>query len=190
MENSTAKKKKQGTAENNVDTTSTSASIINKQSTGIRSVAKIISGVAIATSLLVFIGIKRYINQGGPFTPWTCCVFGYECEQNYNIPFRGYVYNDYVAAEQAFKENFYAGEEVGASAFPYLNGKLVLDIQGGWQNGEEQAPYTGNTLQMVFSSSKVLVILLCVCFFPVYVHVYFWLHKSMLTVLENNVINN
>ncbi|KAI7856351.1 beta-lactamase/transpeptidase-like protein [Circinella umbellata] len=135
-----------------------SSSIINKQSTSTKltSFWTIVKTISV-TLLFGSLGVKRYLSQGGPFTPLTCSVFGYKCERKYDVPYHGgYVHEDYVAAEQVFKENFYAGEEVGAGVSAFVNGELVLNIQGGWQNFEEQIPYTENTLQMVFSSTKVL----------------------------------
>ncbi|KAG2223337.1 hypothetical protein INT45_008994 [Circinella minor] len=139
-----------------------SSSISNKQSnpttrsTAIWSVFKILTAVVAAASAIGYIGIERYLTQGGPFTPWTCSVFGYKCERRYDVSFRGYVDDDYLSAAETFKENFYAGEEVGAAVSAYVDGKLVLDLQGGWQNVEEQIPYTDKTLQVVFSSTKAL----------------------------------
>ncbi|KAI9268179.1 beta-lactamase/transpeptidase-like protein [Phascolomyces articulosus] len=163
------KKKHHTMKENNNKTSSSSlftkkqASIKNKNNNRrtiksiIWTVIKITTMLTVAVSAVGYIGIKRYLNQGGPFTPWTCSVFGYECEQRYDIKYHGgYVHKDYVAAEQAFIQNFYDGEEVGASVSAYVDGELVLDIYGGWQNLEDQVPYTENTLQMVFSSSKVV----------------------------------
>ena len=152
-------KNKQQIKEEKSKSPGTSSSITNKQLNSTRSTAfwTVVKTIFV-TLLFASIGIKRYITQGGPFTPWTCSIFGYGCEQKYNIPYHGgYVHEDYVAAEQVFKENFYAGEEVGAGVSAFVNGELVLDIQGGWQNVEEQIPYTENTLQMVFSSTKALV---------------------------------
>ena len=137
-----------------------SSSITNKQSTSTKltSFWTIVKTISV-TLLFGSLGVKRYLSQGGPFTPLTCSVFGYKCERKYDVPYHGgYVHEDYVAAEQVFKENFYAGEEVGAGVSAFVNGELVLNIQGGWQNFEEQIPYTENTLQMVFSSTKVLVL--------------------------------
>ncbi|KAI9248535.1 beta-lactamase/transpeptidase-like protein [Phascolomyces articulosus] len=105
--------------------------------------------------LLGFFALKRYFSHGA-FTPWTCSVFGYKCNRLYSIPFHGYVHKDYVAAEEAFKENFYIGEEVGAATAVYVDGVLVIDMQGGWQDIDKRIPYTNNTLQLVFSCTKAL----------------------------------
>ncbi|KAI9268180.1 beta-lactamase/transpeptidase-like protein [Phascolomyces articulosus] len=105
--------------------------------------------------LLLCIAGKRYFNQG-PFIPLTCSLFGYACERRYDVPFRGFVHDDYVLAQEAFKNNFYIGEEVGAAVAVYVDGQLVVDMQGGWQNKEDLVPYTEDTLQLVFSCTKAL----------------------------------
>ena len=147
-------KAKEGETSNFISNTSP---IPTTRSTTIWRASKILTAVVIAVSAVGYIGIERYLTRGGPFTPWTCSVFGYKCDSRYDVSFRGYVDDDYAAAAQTFKENFYAGEEVGAAVSAYVDGKLVLDLQGGWQNVEEQIPYTDKTLQITFSSTKALV---------------------------------
>ena len=120
------------------------------------SVLRILACVVGGISIVTYVVAKRIFNEG-VFIPWQCSVLGKDCEQRYNVPFRGYVHPDYVAAQDAFKENFFQGEEVGAAVSAYVDNQLVIDIQGGWQSPEDQIPYTDQTLQIVFSSTKALV---------------------------------
>ncbi|KAI8138504.1 beta-lactamase/transpeptidase-like protein [Fennellomyces sp. T-0311] len=115
----------------------------------------ILAGVLGVISMVTYVAAKRLFNEG-VFIPWRCSILGQNCEERYNVPFRGYVHPDYTAAQDAFKENFFQGEEVGAAVSAYVDGELVVDIQGGWQNPGEQIPYTDKTLQVVFSSTKAL----------------------------------
>ncbi|KAI8138237.1 beta-lactamase/transpeptidase-like protein [Fennellomyces sp. T-0311] len=120
-----------------------------------RSVVWVLLKVIGLVLVLTAVAIARIANEGA-FTPWSCSVFGYGCSKRYDVPFSGYVDEEYVSAEQAFKENFFRGEDIGATATAYVDGKLVLNVQGGWQSVEKRIPYTESSLQMVFSSTKSL----------------------------------
>ncbi|CAF4905101.1 unnamed protein product, partial [Rotaria sp. Silwood2] len=64
-----------------------------------------------------------------------------------------------------FKENFAELLDFGASVAIYHQGKLVVDLCGGWFDRTRTQPYDNNTLQLVFSTSKGLVavaVALCV----------------------------
>ncbi|KAI8150364.1 beta-lactamase/transpeptidase-like protein [Fennellomyces sp. T-0311] len=106
-------------------------------------------------TVLGVVASVRIFNEG-VFIPWSCSVLGYDCSKRYNVEFRGYVNEDYKSAEDAFKNNFFIGDDVGAAVTVYVDGEIVIDMQGGWQNVEDRIPYTNNTLQMVFSSTKAL----------------------------------
>ncbi|CAF4563727.1 unnamed protein product, partial [Didymodactylos carnosus] len=54
---------------------------------------------------------------------------------------------------------------IGASLAIYHNGKLVVDLWGGWFDKNKTKPYTNDTLQLVYSTSKGIVavaVALCV----------------------------
>ncbi|CAF5069440.1 unnamed protein product, partial [Rotaria sp. Silwood1] len=55
--------------------------------------------------------------------------------------------------------------DLGASIAVYYQGKLVVDLWGGWFDQARTKPYDNDTLQLVFSTSKGLVavaVALCV----------------------------
>ncbi|KAJ8656112.1 hypothetical protein O0I10_008125 [Lichtheimia ornata] len=67
-----------------------------------------------------------------------------------------HVHDDYAHVIEVFKANFKDGHDVGAGVAAYVDGELVLDIQGGWQDVESGVPYTKDTLNLVYSSTKML----------------------------------
>ncbi|CAG8478938.1 15001_t:CDS:2 [Dentiscutata heterogama] len=69
---------------------------------------------------------------------------------------QGYVTPEFIGAKKAFVKNFENGNEVGASVAAYYNGKLVVDLQGGYADREAKRKYDEDTLQIVFSSTKVM----------------------------------
>lgn len=107
----------------------------------------------VVVGCLAYVCSERYQSQGA-FMPWRCSVLGLDCPSD--IPVRGYIDEQYRAVQDAFKDNFLWGREVGAGIAAYVDGKLVADLQAGWQDIEAGVPYTEETLQLVFSSTKVL----------------------------------
>ena len=66
---------------------------------------------------------------------------------------------------ESFRENFVQGRDLGGSVAIYHQGKLVVDLWGGWFETTQVKPYTKGTLQLVFSTTKGLVaiaVALCV----------------------------
>lgn len=65
-----------------------------------------------------------------------------------------------------FEQNFIDGLDIGASLCIYHRGQCVVDLSGGWKGEQtKKEPYTPDTLQIVFSTSKGIVaaaIALCV----------------------------
>ncbi len=64
-----------------------------------------------------------------------------------------------------FKDNFVEERDLGGSVAIYYQGKLVVDLWGGWFDQSRTKPYDNDTLQLVFSTSKGLVaaaVALCV----------------------------
>ena len=58
---------------------------------------------------------------------------------------------------EAFETNFAAHGEVGAACCVYLHGKPVVDLWGGVRTPGQSEPYTADTLQMVWSTTKGVV---------------------------------
>ncbi|KAL7312064.1 hypothetical protein PS15m_007864 [Mucor circinelloides] len=88
------------------------------------------------------------------FSSLPCALVGFDCPSH--IPTHGFVDDDYKEVYDLFVNNIKQGHEVGASLAVYVDGKQVIGLQGGWQDVENKIEYTNNTLQMVFSSTKVL----------------------------------
>jgi CubicO group peptidase (beta-lactamase class C family) len=55
---------------------------------------------------------------------------------------------------EAFERNFAEHGEVGAAAAVYVGGRKVVDVWGGIADRDRGTPYTEDTLQLVFSSTK------------------------------------
>jgi CubicO group peptidase (beta-lactamase class C family) len=55
---------------------------------------------------------------------------------------------------EAFARNFEEHGEVGAATALYVHGRKVVDLWGGVADRESGAPYTEDTLQLVFSTTK------------------------------------
>lgn len=82
---------------------------------------------------------------------------------NYNVC--GTTANGWEFIRKLFIENFKEERDLGASIAIYHQGKLVVDLWGGWFDGSRTKPYDNDTLQTVFSTSKGLVataVALCV----------------------------
>ena len=79
---------------------------------------------------------------------------------------RGYVAQGWERIRTAFEQNFIEQLDIGASLCIYHRGICVVDLCGGWKDTETKTePYTPETLQLVFSTSKGIIaaaIALCV----------------------------
>jgi CubicO group peptidase (beta-lactamase class C family) len=80
------------------------------------------------------------------------------CSSNHNhYNIDGTIANGWEFVRDLFEENFVEQRDVGASVSIYHQGKLVVDLWGGWFDRSSTKPYDNNTLQLVFSSTKGLV---------------------------------
>lgn len=111
---------------------------------------------AILLSSALLAGAAFRIFSRGPFTPLSCSLFNTGCLPEPPIQVL-HVDNDYAHVLDLFKDNIERGDDIGAGVAAYVNGQLVVDVRGGWQDVAKGTPYTDNTLNMVYSSTKMLV---------------------------------
>ncbi len=57
---------------------------------------------------------------------------------------------------EALDANLASGEELGASIAVNIDGKLVVDIWGGWRDAEQTQPWEENTIVNVWSTTKTV----------------------------------
>lgn len=74
---------------------------------------------------------------------------------DYNI--HGTIIPGWDLIRDLFRDNFVQDQDLGASVAVYYQGKLALDLWGGWFDQTRTKPYDENTLQIVFSTTKGLV---------------------------------
>jgi CubicO group peptidase (beta-lactamase class C family) len=83
-----------------------------------------------------------------------------------NIHVYGHVVQNWESVRSVFEQNKVDGLDIGAICCVYHQGQCVLDLSGGWKDSEKTTePYTSDTLQLVFSTSKGVMaaaIALCV----------------------------
>ena len=66
----------------------------------------------------------------------------------------GSVEPGFEGVADAFRANFEEHGEVGAGTSMYVQGRKVVDLWGGVADQTTGAPYTDETLQLVFSTTK------------------------------------
>ena len=66
----------------------------------------------------------------------------------------GSVESGFEGVRDAFARNFAENGEVGAATAVYVDGHKVVDLWGGVADRSSDAPYTDDTLQLVFSTTK------------------------------------
>ncbi|MFE3059842.1 serine hydrolase domain-containing protein [Nocardia sp. NPDC059239] len=66
----------------------------------------------------------------------------------------GDVDEGYGKVADVFRRNLTSGQEVGAAIAVYRNGKKVVDLWGGYQNGNTRVPWERDTVVPVFSTTK------------------------------------
>ncbi len=71
-----------------------------------------------------------------------------------SVEIGGSVEPGFEGVRDAFAQNFVENGEIGAGYSLYVRGKKVVDIWGGVANVKTGAPYTDDSLQLVFSTTK------------------------------------
>jgi CubicO group peptidase (beta-lactamase class C family) len=66
----------------------------------------------------------------------------------------GDVDEGYGKVADAFRRNMASGKEIGAACAVYRDGKKVVDLWGGYRDGNTQAPWEHDTVVIVFSTTK------------------------------------
>ena len=90
---------------------------------------------------------------------WISCLFISILASNKETKLRinGKTDKDWKFVRDLFEDNFLQDRDLGASVAVYYQGELVVDLWGGWFNESKTKPYTKDTLQMVFSTTKGIV---------------------------------
>jgi CubicO group peptidase (beta-lactamase class C family) len=83
-----------------------------------------------------------------------------------NIHVYGHTAHSWKSVRSVFEQNLSDELDIGASLCIYYRGECVVDLCGGWKDTKtKKEPYTPDTLQLVFSTSKGIIaaaIALCV----------------------------
>lgn len=66
----------------------------------------------------------------------------------------GDVDEGYGKVADAFRRNLSSGQEIGAAVAVYRDGRKVVDLWGGYRDGNTRAPWQQDTLVNVFSTTK------------------------------------
>jgi CubicO group peptidase (beta-lactamase class C family) len=66
----------------------------------------------------------------------------------------GQVEPGFASVKEAFTHNFEVGREIGSAFCLHVGGRKVVDLYGGYFDAAGTTPYTQDTLQLVFSSTK------------------------------------
>jgi CubicO group peptidase (beta-lactamase class C family) len=85
---------------------------------------------------------------------------------NNNSNVYGHVAQGWENVRSVFEKNLADGLDIGASLSIYYREECVVDLSGGWRDPQtKKEPYSPDTLQLVFSTSKGIIaaaIALCV----------------------------
>ncbi|CAF4575914.1 unnamed protein product [Rotaria socialis] len=74
-----------------------------------------------------------------------------------DVTLYGSTANGWEFVRDLFRENFVQERDTGSSIAIYHQGRLVVDLVGGWFDTSKTKPYDNETLQLIFSTSKSLV---------------------------------
>ncbi|CAF1286572.1 unnamed protein product [Rotaria sordida] len=85
---------------------------------------------------------------------WLSCI---SLAISADVNLYGSTANGWEFVRDLFRENFVQGRDTGGSIAIYHQGRLVVDLAGGWFDASKTKVYDNETLQLVFSTSKGLV---------------------------------
>src|SRR5665213_4184088 len=71
-----------------------------------------------------------------------------------SVNVEGHIESGFEGVRTAFIQNFTDHGDVGAGVAVHVEGRKVVDLWGGLANPETNKPYTDDTLQLVFSTTK------------------------------------
>ena len=71
-----------------------------------------------------------------------------------DIEISGYTAPGFEPVRESFEQNFAEGLELGAGFAAYLDGELIVDLEGGFTDRKKATPWTPDTLVPVYSVSK------------------------------------
>ncbi|MDH6244275.1 serine hydrolase domain-containing protein [Mycobacterium sp. OTB74] len=73
-----------------------------------------------------------------------------------DFPIGGFCAPEFDAVRIEFERNFAARGDVGAAVAGFVDGELVVNLWGGWQDAGNEIPWHQRTLASIFSGSKGL----------------------------------
>jgi len=82
------------------------------------------------------------------------CTLKHIIKKNPGQLIHGSVAPGFEPVKQQFIENFISHGEKGAALAVYYNGKMVVDLWGGYRNASDRSPWEDSTMVMVFSTTK------------------------------------
>ncbi|HLY79652.1 MAG TPA: serine hydrolase domain-containing protein, partial [Caulobacteraceae bacterium] len=77
-----------------------------------------------------------------------------------DAPISGLCPPRFNAVRAAFEANFADGLELGARFALAVEGRIVVDLIGGWANRAQTRPFADDTLTSVFSTTKAIAALM------------------------------
>ncbi|WOR15105.1 serine hydrolase domain-containing protein [Hyphomonas sp. FCG-A18] len=76
-----------------------------------------------------------------------------------DYPISGHVSPDFEPVKEAFEANFSEDKELGAGFSAYIDGELVVDLQGGWADRKKERLWDSHTIVPVYSTTKPIAAL-------------------------------
>ena len=71
------------------------------------------------------------------------------------VDINGFCSDKFPQFREAFEKNFEEGHEIGASVCLTLEGETIVDLWGGFADGNKSRPWEEDTIACVFSATKI-----------------------------------